>query len=55
MKDESKSVRVSAKSYEDIAYLQDRLAKIVGFVPTITQVIEYAISDKVKEHKGDQS
>jgi hypothetical protein len=55
MKEESKSVRISAKAYEDIIYLQEHLTKVVGFVPSITQIIEYAVSDKVKHHKGEQS
>lgn len=52
MKDDSKSVRVDGKSYEDIQFLRGEFAKAVGFTPSITQVIEYLVSKEMKERKS---
>jgi hypothetical protein len=51
-KEESKSVRVDLKSYQDIQFLREEFAKQVGFMPSITQVIEYLVS---KEMKGKET
>lgn len=47
-KEESKSIRINVKSYEDIRTLQERFASKVGFVPSITQVVEYLVTKEMK-------
>ena len=51
-KDKGKSVRINTKSYEDLRTLQDELSKTVGFVPSITQIIEHLVSKEMKERQS---
>lgn len=50
-KEESKSIRINVASYEAIRILQERFANEVGFVPSITQVVEYIVMKEMKNAK----
>jgi len=52
-KEESKSIRINVKAYEDIRFLQERFAAKVGFVPSITQIVEYLVTKEMKDAKVD--
>lgn len=49
--EKGKSVRINAESYEGLKDLQNEFAHQVGFVPSITQVIEYLVSKHLKGEK----
>lgn len=51
-KDKGRSVRINTKSYEELRLLQGDLSKEVGFVPSITQIIEYLITKEMKERQS---
>lgn len=48
-KDQGKSVRINTESYENLRVLREQFAKEVGFTPSITQIIEYLVSNEMKE------
>ena len=51
-KEQGKSIRINMKTYEDVRFLQNEFAEKVGFVPSITQVIEYLVSKEMKERQS---
>ena len=53
-KEESKSVRINIAAYEGILILQEKLAKEVSFVPSITQIIEYLVFNELKRKKDHE-
>lgn len=50
-KEQGKSIRINTKTYEDIKVLQGEFAEKVGFIPSITQVVEYLVTKEMKERK----
>jgi len=51
-KDQGKSIRINTKTYEDIRTLQSEFAVKVGFVPSLTQVVEYLVTKQMKERQS---
>lgn len=49
MKEEGKSIRINVEAYEALKKLQEEFAKTVGFVPSLTQMVEYLASKEMKE------
>lgn len=50
-KEQGKSIRINTKAYEDLRLLQEEFAQRVGFVPSITQIVEYLVSKEMKERQ----
>lgn len=51
-KEQGKSIRINTKTYEDIRMLQSEFAAKVGFVPSLTQVVEYLVTKEMKERQS---
>lgn len=51
-KEQGKSIRINTKSYEDLRELQAEFEKQVGFLPSITQIVEYLVSKEMKERQS---
>lgn len=47
----NKTVRLNAEAYEQLRVLQQEFAKKVGFVPSLTQIVEYLASKEMKERE----